>query len=254
MSQQQPLPQALYHALAFVCMLQLPLTLLLSPHITRHVVRWVSVDDARTTPHGGNHSSSNSSVWGDVYTLHTEDEFFLASALVGLWACVYLYLGVLDDRHAFSGLSDSDDALYAVEEEATVSRWLDVARLCFWTCVTLHARVLWARTAWSDAELQWRVAQRVGALYALTRTFNGKRRLRFFHVLGAAVYLWTVRDVWPLTLALAALDALLLLGHLFDRVTPIRTVLNTRLFYLASASSVTLVWVSSSASSGGVDT
>jgi hypothetical protein len=186
-----------------------------------------------------------------VYTLHDEEILLLrcASAIAGAWACVYLYLGVLDERYEFSTLSDGDD-LGADEEGdsdlCVVSRWLDGARLGFWAHVALQARLLWVqRAAWSDAELQWLTAQRVGALFALTRTFRGgARRPRAFHALGAVVYFSSLTSMpWPLTPVLLVLDALLVMGHLYDCTTPIRTVLNTRLFYLACASSASLVYL-----------
>jgi hypothetical protein len=312
------LPPIVYHALAFVCMLQLPLALLVSPHITRPMILWsvLLVPTLVDNTHGNNttnrssssssiatHSSSGSSheegnstaalntsssppsssyyspdayEWNpngiaqlrsEVYTLHMETEYYLGGALVGAWACVYLYLGVLDERHNFSG--QPDDAAETEEgcdeDEDGVARWIELARVGFWVYVALQTRLLWSPTVWTVAELQWRVALRTGALYALTRTFKGRRRIRLFHVFGAAIYLWTACEVWPvLTLALAVPDALLVLGHMYDRVTPIRTVLNTRLFYLALTSSValsSLLWTrsvataplstSSSSSSGG---
>jgi hypothetical protein len=285
-------PSAVYGVLVFVCMLQLPLTLLLSPHLTRRVIRWTANHDpnnnnnnqtllfnhnnyyysAQLSPKNAttkNHNDTNNEknetqmmmrMEGVVYTLHADVELalFVASALAGAWSCVYLYLGVLEERHEFATLSDSDDLGADEDEElSVVERWLEGARLGFWAWVYIQARLLWAHRAWSDAELQWLTVQRVGALYALTRTFRGVRRLRAFHVLGLVAYVRTVGDVWPLTPALLALDALLFIGHLYDRNTPIQTALNTRLFYVACASSASLAYLcasssSSSSSSGSV--
>ena len=48
-------PSAVYGVLVFVCMLQLPLTLLLSPHLTRRVIRWTANHD----PNRNNNNQTN---------------------------------------------------------------------------------------------------------------------------------------------------------------------------------------------------
>ena len=235
--------KAVYYAFLMVCMLQLPVALLLAPHVMRHTIQWTRTTTRNTT-------DTEPRFNGTAYTLHMEEELGLASGLTGVWACIYLYLSVLDEIHEFSAHSDGDELCISDEGLSDVSRWLDAARLCFWACVSLQARILWAHTTWSEDALQWQAAQRVGALYALTRTFRGARRLYSFHLLGGALYLWSSWRVWPwLTLAILPFDALLMLGHLYDQNTPIQTALNARLVYLASASSISLAYLCSSASS-----
>ncbi len=182
----------------------------------------------------------------------------VGSALAVVWVVLYMGLGMLDEQHGFLVQCDTTPS-----DLAEVRRLMDLIRVCFWLLVWyqglgLIGGICYLHGGDVESHLRWLGVLRIAALFALSRTSpprDERAPVTLWHVAAVGAYVWwfacVVVDMrqyggndavggWTLG-GLMALDGILMWGHLWEAGVSSQVVLNCRLFYVASASSLLLL-------------
>jgi hypothetical protein len=187
--------------------------------------------------------------------IYLDKEACICSILAVLFSVLYIYLHKLDQQSSFLETNADNEYFYDAVNEHRLKA-LEMVRFIFWIFVFMQYLIVFSSTSLpiKTEERNLYVLLKVMIVWFLCKTGKEKKTgIVFLTMIAAYLYmLWIFaislsrRDIsYKKSLILftleTILDAVLILGHHWDKQAPIITVLNCRLFYTAGASTLSLL-------------
>lgn len=184
--------------------------------------------------------------------IYLDPEVCICSILAVLFSLAYIHICKLDERSPFLE-TNGDDECDIMNEKGLQA--LEVIRFIFWTLVFMQYLIVFSSMSLpiKKAEKYLYVILKVIIVWFLCKTGKDKKTgIVFLMIVAGYLYmLWIFsislsrRDIsYKKSLIIftfeTGLDAILILGHHWDKQAPILTVLNCRLFYTAAACTLSL--------------